>query len=63
MLEKWGNVPHREMFNIFNMGIGMIAVLDASEADKAIDILRSRGEKAAVIGKVTDKPGVNIVLL
>ena len=62
MLEKWGNVPHREMFNIFNMGIGMIAVLDASEADKAIRILTNRGEKAAVIGKVTDKPGVNIVL-
>ena len=50
------------MFNIFNMGIGMIAVLDASEADKAISILRQSGEKAAVIGKVTDKPGVNIVL-
>ena len=62
MLEKWGNVPHREMFNIFNMGIGMIAVLDASEADKAIAILKDRGEKAAVIGLVTDKPGVNIVL-
>jgi phosphoribosylformylglycinamidine cyclo-ligase len=60
MLEKWGNVPHREMFNIFNMGIGMIAVLDASEADKAIDILNRCGEKAAVIGKVTDQPGVDI---
>ncbi|MBQ3438510.1 MAG: phosphoribosylformylglycinamidine cyclo-ligase [Bacteroidales bacterium] len=63
MLEKWGNVPHREMFNIFNMGIGMIAVLDASEADKAIEILTACGEKAAVIGKVTDIPGVNIHLL
>jgi phosphoribosylformylglycinamidine cyclo-ligase len=63
MLEKWGNVPHREMFNIFNMGIGMIAVLDASEADKAIEILTACGEKAAVIGKVTDVPGVNVHLL
>ncbi|MBR1794772.1 MAG: phosphoribosylformylglycinamidine cyclo-ligase, partial [Bacteroidales bacterium] len=63
MLEKWGNVPHREMFNIFNMGIGMIAVLDASEADKAIEILTACGEKAAVIGKVTDVPGVNIHLV
>ena len=61
MLEKWGGIPHREMFNIFNMGIGMIAVLDASEAQKAIDILASHGEKAAVIGKVTDIPGVNII--
>ena len=62
MLEKWGNVPHREMFNIFNMGIGMVAVVDASEADKVISILENCGEKASVIGKVTDKPGVNIVL-
>ena len=62
MLEKWGGVPHREMFNIFNMGIGMIAVLDASEADKAIGILSAHGEKASVIGQVTDRPGVNIHL-
>ena len=63
MLEKWGGVPHREMFNIFNMGIGMVAVLDASEADKAIAILEACGEKASVIGRVTDVPGVNINLL
>ena len=62
MLEKWGDVPHREMFNIFNMGIGMIAVLDPSEAQRAIDILSACGEKAAVIGRVTDVPGVNIIM-
>ena len=62
MLEKWGDVPHREMFNIFNMGIGMIAVMDASEAPKAISILESFGEKASVIGKVTGTEGVNIVM-
>ena len=62
MLEKWGGVPHREMFNIFNMGIGMVIVLDESEAAKAIGILASHGEKASVIGKVTDKEGVNIIL-
>ena len=62
MLEKWGGVPHREMFNIFNMGIGMVIVLDASEADKAMEILGNWGEKASVIGKVTGTEGVNIVL-
>ena len=62
MLEQWGGVPHREMFNIFNMGIGMIAVLDASEASKAIEILTACGETAIVIGRVTDTPGVNIIL-
>jgi phosphoribosylformylglycinamidine cyclo-ligase len=54
MLEKWGGVPHREMFNIFNMGIGMVIVLDASEAEKAISILEGHGEKAQVIGRVIE---------
>ena len=61
LLEKWGGVPHREMFNIFNMGIGMVLVLDESEAQRAIEILESHGEKASVIGKVTSGPGVNII--
>ena len=61
MLEKWGGVPHREMFNIFNMGIGMVLALDESEAQEAIDILASHGEKATVIGKITSGLGVSII--
>ncbi|MBQ7639657.1 MAG: phosphoribosylformylglycinamidine cyclo-ligase [Bacteroidales bacterium] len=60
MLEKWGGIPHREMFNIFNMGIGMVLVLDDKEAPEAIRILESHGERATVIGHVTNKPGVEI---
>ena len=60
LLEQWGGIPHREMFNIFNMGIGMVIALDASEADKAIGILTAQGEKASVIGRVTDAEGVVI---
>ena len=60
-LEKYGKVAHREMFNIFNMGIGMVLALDASEADKAIEILASHGEKASVIGRITDTEGVVIL--
>ena len=59
-LEKYGKIPHREMFNIFNMGIGMVLAMDAAQAGEAIDILAQYGDKAAVIGKVTDQPGVNI---
>ena len=62
LLEKWGGVPHREMFNIFNMGIGMVAAVPAAEATKVISILENQGEKASVIGRVTDTEGVNIVL-
>ena len=60
LLEKYGNIPHREMFNIFNMGIGMVVVLDESEAAKAVEILTAAGEKASVIGRVTDTEGVVI---
>ena len=59
-LEKYGKIPHREMFNIFNMGIGMVLAMDATQAGEAIDILAQYGDKAAVIGKVTDHPGVII---
>ena len=59
-LERYGNVPHDEMFNIFNMGIGMVVAMSADEADEAIAILEKHGEKATVIGKVTDKEGVKI---
>ena len=61
MLEKWGGVPHREMFNIFNMGIGMILVLPECDAPRAMDILASHGEKASVIGRVTAGSGVTII--
>ncbi len=61
-LEKWGSIPHREMFNIFNMGIGMVLALKADEAEKAIGILEKHGEKASVIGRITDTPGVNIIM-
>ena len=59
-LEKYGNIPHREMFNIFNMGIGMVIALDESEAQKAIDILTAAGEKASIIGTITDSGKVEI---
>ena len=62
MLEKWGKVPHREMFNIFNMGIGMVVIMSAAEAEKAIAILAQHSDKATVIGKLTGEPGVKIVM-
>ncbi len=56
-LEREGGVAHREMFNIFNMGVGMVIALDESEAAKAIEILTEAGETATVIGRITDKAG------
>lgn len=53
-LEEWGNIPHREMFNIFNMGIGMILAMPESDAQKAIDILAKYGDKTQVIGRIIE---------
>ena len=59
-LEKYGNIPHREMFNIFNMGIGMVLAVDEKDADKVIEILSRNGEKASVIGKIVEGSGVTV---
>ena len=59
-LEKYGHIAHREMFNIFNMGIGMVIALDASQAEEAVALLAGHGLKASVIGRVTDREGVVI---
>ena len=60
LLEKYGRVPHREMFNIFNMGIGMVLAVSASDADKTIAGLEKLGLKPSVIGKVVKGKGVTI---
>lgn len=60
-LQDVGDVEEREMFNVFNMGIGMILIVNDSEANDVINVLESMGEKAFMIGEVTDKEGVNII--
>ena len=57
-LEKYGKVNHREMFNVFNMGIGMVLMVDPKDADRTVKIFNELGEKAYIIGNVTDKEGV-----
>ncbi len=57
MLEARGGIESREMFNVFNMGIGMVIACDEADAQKVCDILSSAGEKASVIGRITDKAG------
>lgn len=51
-LEAKGQIPHREMFNIFNMGIGMVLAVSEQEASKVLSILDHCGEKAQIIGRV-----------
>ncbi|MCD8322803.1 MAG: phosphoribosylformylglycinamidine cyclo-ligase [Oscillospiraceae bacterium] len=54
LIQKTGDIPERDMFNTFNMGVGMTAVVDKSDADKAIEILRANGENAYVLGELVE---------
>lgn len=59
-LEAKGQIPHREMFNIFNMGIGMVLAVAEQEASKVLSILDHCGEKAQIIGRV--QAGANQII-
>ena len=52
LLAKTGNISERDMFNTYNMGVGMSIVVAAADADRALDILRAEGEDAYVIGAI-----------
>ena len=52
LIAKTGNIPERDMFNTFNMGVGMSVVVSPEDAEKALSILRENGEDAYVIGSI-----------
>ena len=52
LIAKTGNIPERDMFNTYNMGVGMSIVVKAEDVDKAVEILSAHGETAYVIGKI-----------
>ena len=52
LIAKTGNIPERDMFNTYNMGVGMSIVVPAAEAETALEILKANGEDAYVIGKI-----------
>ena len=54
LIAKEGNIPERDMFNTFNMGVGMSIVVDAADVDTALRTLRAAGEDAYVIGEVVE---------
>ena len=52
MIQKWGDIPERDMFNTYNMGVGMSIVVPAAQVDTALEILKANGVDAYVIGDV-----------
>ncbi len=54
LIAKTGKIPERDMFNTFNMGVGMCVVVDKNDADKAIEVIRTAGEQAYVLGELVE---------
>ena len=52
MIMKWGNIPERDMFNTYNMGVGMSIVVPAAEVETALEVLKDNGVDAYVIGNI-----------
>ena len=52
LIAKTGNISERDMYNTFNMGVGMSIVVSREDADKAIEILKQNGEDAYLIGEI-----------
>ena len=52
LIAKNGSIPERDMFNTFNMGVGMIVSVDKNDADKAVAALNAAGEEAYVLGEL-----------
>lgn len=54
LMQKMSDIPERDMYNTFNMGIGMIVAVDSDKADKAVKCLEEAGEKAYIIGTLEE---------
>lgn len=54
LIAKTGNIPERDMFNTFNMGVGMTVVVDKADADAAIAAIKDAGEDAYVLGELVE---------
>ena len=54
VIAKWGNIPERDMYNTYNMGVGMSIVVPANEVELAIETLKANGQDAYVIGEIVE---------
>ena len=61
LIAKTGNIPERDMFNTFNMGVGMVLTVAADDADKALAVLHENGEPGAWrLGEIAAGSGVEL---
>lgn len=61
-IQKCGNIDTKEMFSTYNMGVGMIMVVNAGDASEIVKVLRAAGETADIIGEVVKDSGEPVIL-
>ena len=54
LIQRVGGISEHDMFNTFNMGVGMLVAVSKDEADKALEVLKANGEDAVIIGEVVE---------
>lgn len=60
LIASTGDIPERDMFNTFNMGVGMCLIVSREDADRALEILRANGEEAYICGDTVLGEGIEI---
>ena len=62
VIAKWGNIPERDMFNTYNMGVGMSIVVPAQQQELALEILKEHGIDAYIIGSIIKNDEEKVIL-
>lgn len=62
LIQEKGRVSEHDMFNTFNMGVGMSVIVDKADADRAISVLKAHGEDAYVLGEIVES-GDGVILI
>ena len=61
IIQRKGNISEHDMFNTFNMGVGMSVIVKKADVARALDILQKNGENAYMLGKIVEGEGVSLL--
>ena len=62
LIMSFGNIPERDMFNTYNMGVGMSIVVPAAQAEEAMAILKENGQDSYIIGSIVKNDEEKVIL-
>ena len=62
LIAQFGNIPERDMFNTYNMGVGMSIVVPAAQAEEAMAVLKQNGQDCYIIGSIVKNDEEKVIL-